>query len=163
MNVIKKAKWIKKYFILKIYQEGLLIPTISYEVYNSKTKKQLDLSICNDTSINVLFPAFIEEKSVYKYNSSDQYYNDECYTYTTKDGTDITITDRKSEFINNNMSLCEANCIYNGYNMTNKKAKCECKVKKEISSISDLYQNKEILLKFSEYKKCNKFKNIKVL
>ena len=115
-------------FKIDVYEEGLLIPTVSYEVYNPNTKKQLDISICNESNINIFLPANIEEKDMYKYNSSDQYYNDECYTYKTKDGTDITIADRRSELIKNNMSLCETNCKYNGYNSTIKKAICECKV-----------------------------------
>ena len=43
-------------------------------------------------------PAKVEEKNIFKYNASDQYYNDVCYIYTTEDGTDITLTDRKSEY-----------------------------------------------------------------
>ena len=150
-------------FKIDIYEEGLLIPMINYEVYNANTKKQLNLSICNDENIkiNVLLPVYIEENSIYKYNSSDKYYNDECYTYTTEDKTDITITDRKSEFIENNMSLCEANCKYNGYNITIKKAKCECEAKEEISIISEIYQKTEKIM--NEFPNLKNATNLKIL
>ena len=148
-------------FKIDVYEEGLLIPRITYEVY-SKTKKQLNLSICDNTKINVLLPAKVEEKNIFKHNPSDQYYNDDCYIYTTEDGTDITLTDRKSEYINKNMSLCEVNCEYKGYNITSKKAQCECKVKKELSSISEIIKNKDkIINNFPDIKNATNLKIIK--
>ena len=35
---------------------------------------------------------------------------------TTDDGTDITLYDRKNDYNNNNMSLCENRCNYLDYN-----------------------------------------------
>ena len=35
-----------------------------------------------------------------------------CYSYKTEDNTDIILKDRRNEFIDNNMSLCENNCEY---------------------------------------------------
>ena len=37
-----------------------------------------------------------------KLNSSRGYYNDICYTTTTEHGTDITLKDRRKEYINGN-------------------------------------------------------------
>ena len=39
--------------ILKIdkYEDGLLIPIIEYEVYNSENKEKLDLKVCKDIKI----------------------------------------------------------------------------------------------------------------
>ena len=39
-----------------------------------------------------------------------------CSTTTSESGTDISLKDRKNEFINNNMSLCEENCDLIEYN-----------------------------------------------
>ena len=44
-------------------------------------------------------------------------------------GTDILIDDRQSEFINNNMSLCENNCEFYGYDGNSKNAICKCQIK----------------------------------
>ena len=101
-------------FKIDEYEEGLLIPIIEYEVYSSKTKKQLNLTICKDVKINVLLPASINEDEEYKHDSSDEYYNDICNVHTTDTGTDITLDDRRKEFNNNNLSLCESNCEYKG-------------------------------------------------
>ena len=118
-------------FKIDIHEEGILIPIIEYEVYRTKPeKKQLNLTVCKNTKINILLPAKINENNEFKHNSSSEYYNDICYAYTTENGTDISLKDRKKEFINNNMSLCESNCEYNGYDSGKKKVKCDCEVKK---------------------------------
>ena len=112
--------------------------------------------------IKVLFPAIIEEKDIFKHNPFDQYYNDECYIYTSEYGIDITLTDRKSEYINKNMSLCEINCEYKGYNITIKKAECECKIKEELLSVSEVVKKTEkIINNFPDLKNTTNLKIIK--
>ena len=54
--------------------------------------------------------------------------------------------DRKNEFINNNMSLCETNCEYEGYEIESKKAKCKCEVKIKIPLISEIAINTNLLI-----------------
>ena len=144
------------------YEEGLLIPTIEYEVYDSKTKQPLNLNVCIDSKINLLLPAKINEKEEFKYNQSSEYYNDICNRYTTDYGTDITLADRKTEFVKNNMSLCEVNCDYEGYNSEIKKAKCECQVKIKLPLISEIVINKDRLLNnFVDIRYSTNFKTMK--
>ena len=40
-----------------------------------------------------------------------------------KNKTYIILKDRRNEYINNNLSLCESNCEYEGYDINTKKAK----------------------------------------
>ena len=101
-------------FILKIEKEieGLNIPKIEYEVYsmfNSSKLEQLDLSICQGIKIDSYIPFDIKKEDSDKYDINNGYYNYICYTYTTEDGVDISLSDRKNEYINNNMTLCEEN------------------------------------------------------
>ena len=134
--------------------QGSLIPVVEYEIYNFKTKELLNLTYCNDTKINILYPTDIQINNLKLYNTSSEYYTDMCHSYTTEGGTDITLNDRKKEYINNNMSICEVNCDLNGYNKTSKKASCECQVKIKMPLISDIVINKDILYKklvFSKY------------
>ena len=91
----------------------------------------------------------IEENKLFKYNSSDIYYNDKCYPYTTEFGTDINLNDRRNEYINNSMSLCEKNCDYEGYNNVTKLVKCKCDIKMSIKSIFEIsIDNDKLLHKF---------------
>ena len=59
--------------------------------------------------------------------------------------TDIIINDRQKEFNDNNLSLCENNCTYNGYDNNTKKAKCECKVKSKLLLMSELINQTNLL------------------
>ena len=133
--------------ILKIdyYLEGLLIPIIGYEVYDPKNKSKLNLSYCNETLISYNIPVTIDENNLFKYDQNSEYYNDECNIYTTEDGTDILINDRKEEFIQNNMSLCENICTYTGYDKNNKKALCECGIKYQEFILSDIEKQTDLL------------------
>ena len=139
--------------ILKIdyYEEGSLTPIVEYEIFHPITKEALNLEYCNETKINLLIPATIDESNLLKYNSSSEYYTNKCYPTTSANSTDITLDDRKNEYINNNLSLCESNCDYNGYDIKNKKVLCECEVKDKFDFISDISIDKTKLLE--------KFKN----
>ena len=105
------------------------LPVIEYEVYNPKTKAPLNLSICENYSINIKIPVSIDENNIFKYDPNNSFYNDKCYPYTTINGTDITLNDRKNEYNNNNLAVCENNCNYVEYKNETKKVTCECKVK----------------------------------
>ena len=105
-----------------LYNTGYLTPKVEYEVYNPITLEKLDLVVCNQTKIDIFVPVSLNTKEPFKYNKSSEYYNDLCYAYTTEDGTDINLNDRKIEYAENNMSLCdELNCEYTGYNNITKK------------------------------------------
>ena len=133
--------------ILKVdyKMDGLLIPVIGYEVYHPLNNSQLDLSYCSNTTVKINIPVSIDEDKLYKYDPNSDFYNDDCYAYTTEDGTDIIINDRKNEFKNNNLSLCENNCTYNGYDSNTKKALCECEAKITINLISKIDTEENIL------------------
>ena len=92
----------------------------------------MDLNICKDVKININLPVFINESEVFKYNPSGEYYNDLCYVYTTENGTDINLKDRKNNYLKKNMSVCESNCDFDKYDNYTKKVSCECEIKVKI-------------------------------
>ena len=132
-------------FKIDYYMEGLLIPIIGYEVYDPINKTKLNLSCCEDSLISYNIPVSIDEDNLFKYNPNSEYYNDECNTYTTKDGTDIILNDRKEDFIENNMSLCENLCDYMGYDKDTKKALCECGIKYKEFLLSEIDKQTDLL------------------
>ena len=67
--------------------------------------------------VQIIHKVGIDEKNIFKYNLLNPFYNDICYTYTTDNKTDIILKDRQNEYINNNLSLCEANCEFKEYNI----------------------------------------------
>jgi len=132
-------------FKIDYYMEGLLIPIIGYEVYDPINKTKLDLSCCEDSLISYNIPVSIDEDNLFKYNPNSEYYTDECNTYTTKDGTDIILNDRKEDFVENNMSLCENLCDYMGYDKDTKKALCECGIRYKEFLLSEIDKQTDLL------------------
>ena len=120
---------------MDFFVEGYKSPKIQYIVFNSKTNEKLDLSLCENKKINIIIPVSIDENNLDKYNPKSSYYNDLCNTYSTEEGTDITLKDRKAEFIENNMTLCEEECEFLRYDTNTKEAQCECPVKINILKI----------------------------
>ena len=132
---------IKICYILKIdvNQEGSKIPTIEYEVYYplfGSSLIKLNLTACKNTKIDISIPIVLTDE-IDKINSSSPYYNDICYTTRSEKGTDISLSDRKKDFIKKNLTVCEEDCDFTDYNNTIEKATCSCKVKMNSTSVSE--------------------------
>ena len=80
---------------------------------------------------------------IYKYDLNNSYYNDICNNLN-ENGLDITLYDRKIEYINNNLYLCTINCTYIGYNRDNKTVTCLCQIQQGILIYTDI--NKEQII-----------------
>ena len=140
---------------LDIFQEGLKIPKVVYDVYSKLSGAnliKLNLSVCQNCKISLSIPIVITE-NLDKLNSSSGYYNDICYVATSNIGTDISLKDRKEEFINNNKTVCQEDCDFSEYDYDTQRAKCSCKVKQSSNSLIDMNINTTKILE--------NFKNIK--
>ena len=114
---------------------------------------KLNLSVCENSRIDISIPININGNEIDKYNSSSDYYNDICSTTTSKTGTDISISDRRNNFIDNNMTLCEEDCNLDQYNSNTKRVICSCKIKYKISNIKDIkFDKKELYKSFIDIK-----------
>ena len=133
-------------FKVEYIVDGSLIPIVEYEIYHPYKNEKLDLNICENISINLAIPVTINESELYKYNLSSEYYNDRCFPYTTEKGTDIILNDRKNEYYQKNLALCEENCDFIEYDIKTKKAICQCKVKSTFTSILDFSFDKDKLI-----------------
>ena len=144
-NILKEKYDINKtlpLIILKIdyNTSDTLIPLLGYEVYHTINKSKLDLSYCNN-SIILKVPALVDKNKLFINDPNSDFYNDNCFSYTTDNGTDIIIGDRKQEFIENNLSLCENNCSYITYDLDNKQSSCFCYIKNNIELTSEMVSN----------------------
>ena len=139
------------------------IPRIEYRLIHPVGEKLfiLDLNICKDINIIIYNPIKIDKKDIDKYNSSSDYYNDICYPYTTENGTDIIIKDRREEYINNDLKACEENCNFTDYDFENQKAKCSCKIIHYLKKFSDININKTLLKE--SFTNIDNFMNLNVM
>ena len=141
-------------YILQIIPqiEGMKIPKIDYEIYypfynnSSYNLTKLNLTLCQGKKIEISIPVKIND-IIDKYNPKSNYFNDICYKTTSESGTDISLQDRRIDFINNNMTLCEEKCELINYNYTNKKVKCSCEIKNNINPNYGYKFNKKNFLK----------------
>ena len=128
-------------YIMKIdiEEKGMKIPLVEYEIYhfvNGENLQKLNITDCQNVDIDISIPIILD-KELYKHNASDVYYNNKCINTRSDSGTDICLEDRRNDFIEQNLTLCEDNCILINYNFTNNRAKCNCKMKIKLPIIDD--------------------------
>ena len=128
-------------FKIDYFSPDTLIPIIGYEIYHPINKSKLDLKHCEEILIKLNIPVNIDESKLFRYDPNSGFYTDNCFTYTTEDGTDITLSDRKQEYSNNNLALCENNCNYTGYDKENKQSSCDCNIKNKMETITEIIEN----------------------
>ena len=132
-------------------------PFIGYNIFHPVTNEKLDITYCKDELINFNIPVSIDEDNVFKYDPNSDYYNNECTSHTSENGTDIVLNDRQNEFNKNNMSLCENSCEFAGYEKETKKAICECEIRYQQLSISEIANDNEIF--YNNFSSNNKSSN----
>ena len=132
------------FFVLKI--ENIVpscnIPIIEYKILNEYFLETncFDNGIRDDFTFEFQIPVKnINEKELYIYNMSDEYYTDECIPHKSKHGTDISIYSRKKYFNEKFLSPCQLNCTYKGYNKAESKFLCDCKPMNYFLSNYDIY------------------------
>ena len=103
------------------------------------------MNYCKDILVELNIPVSIDEENLFKHDPNSEYYTDECVPSTSENGTDILINDRQNEFNENNLSLCQNNCSFTGYETDTKKAICDCEVKTKINLISEIIDDKNKL------------------
>ena len=128
-------------FKMDYFTPDSLIPKIGYEIYHPLNKSKLDLKYCENILIKLNIPVSIDENNLFKYDPNSEYYNDDCFSYTTENGTDIILKDRQKEFSDNKLSLCEDNCNFTGYDPKTKQSTCDCSSKNKIDLISEIIEN----------------------
>ena len=150
---------------------------LQYEVYDPFDRKKLNLSICQNTSIDIYVPIILSNELQNLYNDlkdkgydlfdeKSAFYQDICTPFKSPNGTDVLLVDRYNYYFNNNETLCQSNCKFSDYLITTQYLKCECDISNseidtnEIKKFTPkiLYQSFYDILKFSNYKvlKCYK-------
>ena len=147
-NISKNASL----YILKLdsKEEGMKIPKIEYEIFyplNDTDLIKLNLTICKNSRIDISIPIDINYNEIDKYNPNSKYYNDICSKAISDSNTDLSLSERKNQFIDKKMALCEEDCNLIQYNSTSKRSKCSCLVKVDLPKIKDIKFDKKKLLK----------------
>ena len=177
-EILRKKYNIPKDESLIIYKsdiksENHLTMYVQYEIYHPETLELLDINECSKEQISISVPVNLNEETLNLYDSlsnsgynlfdkNDSFYNDICATYTTENGTDISLSDRQDaiEKTGGSLNLCQVGCQLKSFNSESMKIICDCEVEKtktvdsfsEIEFNTDLMNNLFIGLKYSNYK-----------
>ena len=108
-----------------------------YEIYTRNGVKISDLSVCENTKIEVSSPIFNLKEANYEkaiilhnqgydiYNMWSNFYYDFC-TSAYIEENDLTLNVRQQEIFPNNVSICMNGCSYNGIDLDIKRFYCLC-------------------------------------
>ena len=143
-----------------------LVNQVGYQAYDNN-KKILDLSVCNDTNIQIFyliksdssfdisFVSSFKEDNIDILNIKDDFFNNICTSYSDS-GYDVILDDRIND-IYQNYSLCDEGCTYNESNLELMMITCDCKVKQNLTTnLSDIN-----LTQLDDIKKSSAFEIIK--
>ena len=161
------------YFKMESISNNAYERNIQYEIYEPFNKTKLDLSICQNVSIDIYIPIELSEKTQRLYDSlkqsgydlfniNDPFYLQICTPYKTENGTDVLLEDRKNNYYYSsiNETTCQANCHNSKYDPDSKYLKCECGISDEEMNMTDykkfvpkkFYNTFYDILKYSNYK-----------
>ena len=120
---------------------------VQYVVYD-EDNNQLDLSICNDEKIKINYALRNDtaldttklknfgDKGIDILNSSDPFFNDICYSYSSEGGSDMVLKDRISD-VYQNFSICDSGCEYESIDTDQMTVACSCSVSNDTDSDDD--------------------------
>ena len=146
---------------------------IKYEILEPYNKTKLNLSVCEESPINLIIPMDISEetKQLYEqmkesgynmFDINDAFYQDICTPFDSENGTDILLSDRINYIYDNENTQCQPNCQFSYYSVESKYMNCSCStseestnnennVKKEDFTAKKLYESFYDVLKYSNY------------
>ena len=113
---------------------------LQFEVYDPDTFHKLNLSICNESDINLIIniPLSDEFVNVLKniidqgydpFDINDKFYREICTPYDSENGTDVLLDSREEYYYSSlNSIVCPDHCYTTSFDLESKYLKCECSV-----------------------------------
>ena len=94
--------------------------------------------IINSDYLNLERAYKLNQKSINIYNSSELFYNDICFTFSSEiNGEDVTLKDRRKEYYVN-ITFCESTCEYSHFDYVKMKVICDCQHLSQIDDFESL-------------------------
>jgi hypothetical protein len=140
-----------------LLQENTLTNQLDYLIFAPTEGNKLDMTVCSSLYVKASYPLLYNSNSDNNSNSNynisinfdlaynlsllghdvfdadDPLFNDFCMNFTSSDGTDVTIKDRRNDYFQN-VSLCEHNCQYLQLLFNYNRVECACPIKQNITS-----------------------------
>ena len=94
---------------------------------NTNVKVNIDLPV-NWTEKQLENINYLSEQNINAFDTSGEFYTDNCYQFTSSKGGDVFLTERKKEYYPD-IALCEEGCAFIRYNSDTEKVTCKCDYK----------------------------------
>ena len=153
--------------------------SIQYEIYNPNDFSLLNLSICQNTDIDIAIPIDFEKEIENLYYSlkeegydlfdrNSRFYLDICTPFQAENGADVLLADRLHYFFSKvmNLTICPSNCQFSFFSIENKYLSCQCDIDNDSIDLVNrekyigklLYNLSDYKLRYTSYKtmKCYK-------
>ena len=148
-------------FKIDAYIEDYIFPVVEYAIFKYETGEKLELDVCEGMKVEISVPINIKDDNLDKYDPSSGFYNDICYPYESLNKTDVSLKDRRNDYKENKLAVCEVDCELKGINITNQKAICKCNIK------INFFQNYEIIIDkerlYDSFVNINNIANVKLM
>ena len=129
---------------------------VQFEVYNPFNYEKLDLSVCENTTIDLYVPLQLSEElekicenfaeqGYNPFDLGDKFYREICTPYNSENGTDVLLDDREEFFYYPlaEQMVCQNNCVFSSYSLDTKYMKCECGINKPLVTLDLKHISKE--------------------
>ena len=127
---------------------------MTLEVYDNIGQK-LDLSFCQSKikvtknlesveGLDIQTAKEFSKQGIDVFNAEDKFFNDICHPFNSKDGIDITLSDRRKDIFQN-FTFCQNGCSYEGidFNLSVANCICDASISQETSSEDTENNNNE--------------------
>ena len=121
---------------------------VAFTAFSQINGEELDISVCGEipiqyplsNKIDLSLGETLDEWGYDIFDPNDDFYNNFCTPFYTKDGKDVAMVDRRASFFNN-FTFCSEGCEYSKMNF--KTAMVECKCDTSALSVANNTQIKE--------------------
>jgi hypothetical protein len=120
----KDSSKIKSNCVFKVYDNNGNL--IDYEKYCSNLKIIVTSPVLNTNLFNYENAYLLSLSGYDVFDPKNKFFNDICSTYSSKNGTEVTLKDRQIDYYQE-VNFCD-DCFYSGFDFTNKNVKCDCYV-----------------------------------
>jgi len=128
-----------------------LLSLISRRRLNNDNDLKLDIDLPVDwTDEQIENIQYLDSQNVNAFNSSEDFYNDNCNQFTSSNGDDVFVQERKKTYYPD-IPLCEKDCTFVKFNSDTQKVTCQCNYKEDSENYDDVqFANNPIDNKFKK-------------
>ena len=141
-----------------------LLSLISKRRLDNNDDLKLDIDLPVDwTDEQIENIQYLDSQNVNAFNSSEDFYTDNCNQFTSSNGNDVFVQERKKNYYPD-IPLCEKDCTFVKFNSDTQKVTCNCDYKEGSENYDDVqFANNPIDKKFKKNLFLENFQTMKCI